>query len=145
MCCGDQMATDDLEKARLFNEYFFSVFLKDQNSWFTCPSNNNVLLLHDIEISTIEVYEILSTLDVTKAPGINDISPAVLRHCASPLLIPICHLFISSITTGRIPSQWCTHCIIPIHKSDSKTLVNSYRPISLLCILSKVLERIIYN
>ena len=145
MCYGDQTATDDLEKARLFNEYFFSVFLKDQNSWFTCPSNNNILLLHDIEISTIEVYEILSTLDVTKAPGIDGISPAVLRHCASPLLIPICHLFINSITTGRIPSQWCTHCIIPIHKSGSKTLVNNYRPISLLCILSKVLERIIYN
>ena len=91
------------------------------------------------------MYEILSTLDVTKAPGIDGISPAVLRHCASPLLIPICHLFINSITTGRIPSQWCTHCIIPIHKSGSKTLVNNYRPISLLCILSKVLEGIIYN
>ena len=51
----------------------------------------------------------------------------------------------SSITTGNIPTEWCTHYIIPIHKSGNKTLVNNYRPISLLCILSKVLERIIYN
>ena len=69
----------------------------------------------------------------------------MLRHCASALLIPICHLFTSSITTGKIPSQWCTHCITPIHKAGSKTLVNNYRPISLLCIISKVLERIICN
>ena len=60
-------------------------------------------------------------------------------------LTPICHLFISSITSGNIPIEWCTHCIIPIHKSSNKTLVNNYRPISLLCILSKVLERIVYN
>ena len=89
MCYGDQTATDGLEKARLFNEYFFSVFLKDQNSWFTCPSNNNILLLHDIETSTIEVYEILSTLDVTKAPGIDGISPAVLRHFIKTLKLVV--------------------------------------------------------
>ena len=91
------------------------------------------------------MYEILSTLDITKAPGIDGISTAVLRHCASSLLMPVCHLFKSSISTGRIPSQWCTHCIIPIHKCGDKTLVTNYRPISLLCTLSKVLERIIYN
>ena len=78
MYYGKQMATDDLDKAKLFNEYFFSVFLKDQNSRFTCPSNNSVHSLHEIEISTTEVYEILSTLDITKAPGIDGISPAVL-------------------------------------------------------------------
>ena len=37
------------------------------------------------------------------------------------------------------------HRIIPIYKSGDKTLVNNYRPISLLYILSKVLERIVYN
>ena len=38
--------------------------------------------------------------------------------------------------------QWKDHCIIPIYKSGDKTLVNNYRLISLL---SKVLERIVYN
>ena len=71
-------------------------------------------------------------------------SPSVTLLCFS-LLIPICHLFISSITSGKISSQWCTHCIVPVHKSGDRTLVSNYRLISLLCILSKVLERIIYN
>jgi len=56
-----------------------------------------------IETSTTEVYELLSNLDVTKAPGIDDITPSVLWYCASPLLIPMCHLFISSIKTSKIP------------------------------------------
>ena len=132
-------------KANLFNEYFFSVFLKDSNLKFTCPPNSNTQSLHDIEISTTEVFEILSTLDVNKAPGIDGISPAVLKYCASPLLVPLCHLFTCSISSGRIPVQWCTHCIIPIHKSGDKTHIKNYRPISLLCIVSKVLERIVYN
>ena len=33
----------------------------------------------------------------------------------------------------------------PIFKSGDKSLVNNYHPISLLCVLSKVLERIVYN
>ena len=145
MCYGEQRVSDDLEKANLFNEYFFSVFLKDSNLKFTYPPNSNTQSLYDIEISTTEVFEILSTLDVNKAPGIDGISPAVLKYCASPLLVPLCHLFTCSISSGRIPIQWCTYCIIPIHKSGDKTHIKNYRPISLLCIVSKVLERIVYN
>jgi len=38
-----------------------------------------------------------------------------------------------------------THKIVPVFKSGDKTLVNNYCPISLLCIISKVFERLIYN
>ena len=143
MSYGDRRAINNIDKANLFNNYFYSVFLHDQHN-YRCPSNKDCCL-HDIKISIQEVFDILSTLDVTKAAGIDGISPRILRNCASSLLIPICHLFKTSTTTGNIPTQWCTHCIIPIFKSGDKTQVNNYRPISLLCILSKVLERIVYN
>ena len=73
-----------------------------------------------------ELFEILSNLDVNKTPGIDGISPAVLKYCASPLLVPLCHLFTCSISSGRIPIQWCTHCIIPIHKSGDKTHIKTF-------------------
>ena len=89
MCYGKQRVTDDLEKANLLNEYFFSVFLKDSNLKFTCPLNSNTQSLHDIEISTTEVFETLSILDVNKALCIIDGNgTAVLKYCASPLLVP---------------------------------------------------------
>ena len=53
------------------------------------------------------------------------------------------HLFSLSITNDVIP--WKCHSITPIHKSGDKSQVTNYRPISLLCIISKVLKRIVYN
>lgn len=41
-------------------------------------------------------------------------------------------------------SEWCVHSITSFHKSGFKTLVNNYRPSSLLCTFSRVLECIIY-
>jgi len=41
--------------------------------------------------------------------------------------------------------DWKTHIISPVYKSGNKSAVNNYRPISLLCVVSKVLERIIFN
>ena len=79
---------------------------------------------------------------LTKAAGIDSISPRILRHCASSLLTPICHLFISSITTGNIPTEWCTHCIISIHKSGNKTLVNNYRPFHYCVYYLKFLKKL---
>jgi len=55
------------------------------------------------------------------------------------------HLFTTSISCGAIPSEWKLHKIIAVHKSGDKTSVKNYRPISLLCIVSKVLERLIYD
>ena len=45
----------------------------------------------------------------------------------------------------NIPEEWRTHLITPILKSGDKSKVNNYRPISLLCSVSKVLEKIIYD
>ena len=45
----------------------------------------------------------------------------------------------------RIPQEWKTQIIIPIYKSNDRSLVNNYRPVSLLSNISKVFERLIYN
>ena len=41
--------------------------------------------------------------------------------------------------------MWKKGNIIPEHKKDDKTLINNYRPISLLPIFEKIFERVIYN
>ena len=140
---NNQQACNDQEKAQLFNNYFYSVFSSD----IITPVSESVSTstLQDIEITESEVLTILSSLDGNKAPGIDNISPLVYKCCALSLLKPICHLFAVSLSSGNIPSQWRTHWITPIYKCGDKSLVNNYRPISLLCILSKVLERVVYN
>ena len=89
--------------------------------------------------------EALSSLDSTKSSGIDEIGPKLLKHCALALYGPIHHLLCTSLTKQVLPSDWKHHCITPIHKSGDKASVNNYRPISLLCILSKVLERFVFD
>ena len=85
------------------------------------------------------------SLDTSKAMGCDGISPMLLKHCAIPLLQPLHHLFTLSLIQSYLPSQWRSHLIKPILKSGPIHLVENYRPISLLCIVSKVLEKIVHK
>ena len=58
---------------------------------------------------------------------------------------PIQYLFNQCVINSCIPAEWKIHKITPIHKAGDKSSVKNYRPISLLCCISKVLERIIYD
>ena len=50
-----------------------------------------------------------------------------------------------SLALGAVPRKWKEANIPPVFKREDPMLAESYRPISLLCILSKVLERCVYN
>ena len=54
-------------------------------------------------------------------------------------------LLSSCLLHHTIPLEWKVHKICPIYKKGDKSNVRNYRPISLLCILSKVLESIIFS
>ena len=136
-------ATLDLDKATLFNN-FFSVFTPPSlSSHWTNQELAEVVL--SVEVDGSEVFEILQHLDPNTAMGFDGIGPAVLKFCALALYEPLLHLFRLSIATQELPAEWKIHCITPIPKSKNCTLVNNYRPISLLSNTAKVLERIIYN
>ena len=146
VCFDSSVATSDCEKVNLFNKFFHSVFTQ---SSFTMPSLDKLPQPHpclsDITITEADVYEGLASLNPMKAMGIDGIGPKLLKHCAIALYKPIHHLFVLSITKHCLPREWRLHLITPVHKSGDKSSVKNYRPISLLCIVSKVLEKIIYN
>ena len=77
----------------MFNDFFYSVFAKSSNSNESTDNSDQTCTLHDISISTTEIFETLITLDPNKASGIDNISPRVLKFSALPLSSPICHLF----------------------------------------------------
>ena len=103
------------------------------------------MCLDHLAISDTEVLEVLISLDTNKAKGIDGIGPNILKYCSSALYIPLHYLFSLTLSQNSLPKEWLLHLVTPIHKSGDRTQVNNYRPISLLCTTSKVLERIIYN
>ena len=139
-------ASNTHSKVDLFNSFFNSFFSSSDlvlppMSQLPTPSNH----LSSINVSSEDVYTALSSLDHTKALGCDQISPRLLTLCAGSIVESVTTLFCESLTNGCLPDEWKIHKITPIFKSGNCHSVTNYRLISLLCILSKVLESIVYS
>lgn len=89
------------------------------------------------------VARALRQLDANKATGPDGIPARVLKHCASELSQPLSLLFTQCFNSGIQPALWKTAWVVPIHKRRSKSVPSNYRPVSLLCVISKVMETIV--
>ena len=97
------------------------------------------------EVSSSEVSKYLHSLKSRKTGGTNQI-PAFIYEILEPLIInPLTHIVNLSLKSHEFPDVWKKALVIPIFKSGKRSLPNNYRPISLLPILSKVLEKILNN
>ena len=92
-----------------------------------------------------KVFKILKIFDESKAPGIDDLSGIFLKDGASLLATSITQLCDLSISSGRFPDACKIAKFKPLFKKGFKTDPRNYRPISLLPLLLKVLERIVYK
>ena len=94
-------------------------------------------------MSTNFVLKELSKLKVTKASGPNGITAILLKDAAPVIAKLITYLVNLTISTGLIPAGWKDAGVTPIFKSGAKNDVNNYRPISVLPLVSKIMERAI--
>ena len=138
---------DPQQVANAFNHFFHSTFSSPSD--FALPSTSDLPTpcsqLSTVEITRTDVYTALCALDETKAYGCDEIHPKVLKKCLLSLLDSVHSLFVMCLSNRLIPVEWKTHKITPIPKKGDLLEIINYRPISLLCILSKVLESIIYS
>ena len=143
---NNSIATSDTGKAELFNTFFHSVFT---GSSYSLPDMSTLPLppscICTVSFTDSEVFDALQSLDPTKSSGCDSIGSKLIKHCALALYPPVHHLFSVSLSKQSIPYEWKCHSITPIFKSGDKSLVKNYRPISLLCIMSKVLEHLIFS
>ena len=77
--------------------------------------------------------------------GPDQISASMLRVTATSITPAVTKLFNILIKTGELPTDWKLALVTPIPKSGDRSDPNNYQPISLLSILSKLLEKHIYN
>ena len=69
--------------------------------------------------------------------------PRILKELAVELAGPLAVLFNKSFEQGRLPKEWKLAEIKPIFKKGNKMCTNNYRPVSLTCVLCKVMESFI--
>ena len=89
------------------------------------------------------VRRLLGQLDPAKATGPDGVPARVLKECRAVLATPLAHLFSLCFEQGVHPSDWKTANVVPVHKRKSRTDMKNYRPVSLLSVMSKVMEKVI--
>ena len=97
----------------------------------------------DICINLTGITKLLSNLRPDKAAGPDDIWPIVLKEHRSEIAPIIQLIFERSLATGEVPADWTKANVSPIFKKGDKSDPANYRPISLTCVLCKVMEHII--
>ena len=101
--------------------------------------------LHFPRITERELKHVLDNLGNT-AVGHDGVHNKCLKRHTKPLIYHLLTLYNSSFALGHVPPDWKTAHIILIHKPDKDPKEpSSYRPISLLSCIGKVMERIVKN
>ena len=133
--------------ATLFNKYFHSVYtcFPDQSTAPQAGSSSPLSSISSIDLSVEEVYEALQNLDPSKAHGPDGLPSRILKECSSQLAPSLHRLFTKSLRLSQIPAKWKLANIIPLHKKGNREFVENYRPISLLSVVSKVVECCVLN
>lgn len=79
------------------------------------------------------------------AQGVDGISIIMLKMCLLHIIPVLCHIFDHSLQHGVFPDIWKKAQIIPVPKIAAPTLPKDYRPVSILCVLAKVFEKVVFN
>ena len=139
--------TDSSTKCELFNAYFCeqhclpSDATEDSLPDFQLITHNKLTALH---ITPEQVLRVLLSLDVNKSVGPDNISNKMLKLASQDIAKPL-DIFNYSLRTSTYPTVWKRANITPVFKKGNRQEVKNYRPISLLCNISKVFERLVFN
>ena len=80
-----------------------------------------------------------------KAAGLDESPPRLLSECARGVSVSLSELFNRSFVECQLPQEWKDALVVPIFKSGQKSSPMNYRPITLLSLISKSLEKIVFR
>ena len=143
-------AKNDQEKAELFAEHLTEVFTPLNNNRDVNVDQILNLPIQDLEhpkrFNPKEIREEIHRLNTKKTPGVDLITATLLKELPKKGILKLMYIFNSILRNGYWPKPLKIAQIIMIPKpGKNHTDVTSYRPISLLPIISKLLEKLILN
>ena len=94
--------------------------------------------------SVYEISHLIDNLKITKE-GRDSLPVEIFKKCSLFFAPLICDMVNLSFSSGKFPHCLKVAHIIPIFKAGNSSLVENYRPIALLPLISKIFERAIFN
>jgi len=99
--------------------------------------------VHDAQRPATLQLPLLKSVDPHKATGSDSVPGVVLKQCAKTIAPDFTRLVNASLTSGRVPDHFKLSHISPLYKGGDPASSKNYRPVSLLPILSRLLEAIV--
>ena len=133
------------ETANYINKFFCNIgpklVLQHNEPWVfhgqqideECPS-----LITNFE----QVRRLCREINTMKSSGLPDCSSRVYKDAFMVIIPQLVYLFNLSFSVGTVPDAWKKATIIPLYKGGDKTEVGNYRPVSLLPLPGKLIEKI---
>ena len=96
-------------------------------------------------MSENKVLGYLNKLSANKATGLDGIPSRFVRDGASIIACPLSHVINISLIQGTRPTDLKSASVVPLFKKNDRTEVGNYRHVSILTIISKIFERVVYD
>ena len=145
------LVTNGIDVCDRFNDFFTTIgptldkkipqTNKKPIEYLGCPMINSIYLY---PVTTTEINKIVKALKDSSA-GYDGISTNLLKESLTHINEVLSYLCNLSLKEGVFPEKLKTANVIPLFKSGDPELFNNYRPVSILCTISKIFEKVMYS
>ena len=148
---GEMKIEGDKNIANSFNHYFTTVGQNLSNQFG--PMNKKYMKYlnqkHNHKFSFKQVTEedtknFIKSLQSKKSSSFDKMSNAMIKKLEQGLTKPLTIIINNSLRDGYMSDELKIAKLIPLHKSGRADIFNNYRPISLISVLSKIVEKAVY-
>ena len=149
---NESKLTNPTEIAEVLNEIFANVGPNlasklDESSWdfqnYTKSSESEFTAFTPIAVN--KIFYLLRGLSCNKACGVDKISSKILKLASPVISATLTYIFNQSITLCSFPDEWKVARVLPLYKSGHRNIPGNYMPISILPVISKIMERLLYD
>jgi len=150
---GEKTSSYDI--ANELNDYFANIGpnlakkISDDNVrndiHHVCTNANNSSTFNFNLVTENCVLEQIQLLSNNKATGVDNMCVKLLKLSADVIVAPLTYIINVSLVSGTFPQNWKSARICPIFKGGNNSEPCNFRPISILPILSKIIERAVFD
>jgi hypothetical protein len=150
---GNRIVSNLTEVTELINMYFSNSVeklakqknkvvnsIKKQLRISQCPST---IFIHPV--TEDEVVCVAEGLKDKLSADYDDIPVSLIKKCITLVKKPLVHIYNISLNSDVFPNVWKIAKVIPLYKKGDRSDYKNYRPISVLPVFSKMLERVMFN